>query len=515
MKKKILILSICFIMILGTVTNVSFSRDTAQNNNNIIVSDVTMKEAKNTIEGTKNNKDFSTKKIVKIKESELEGEATFVPKTYKAQAQSNNVSGEGLSLLGAYQGLTYYNQADTRWANELYTSTNNKTQTMKSSGCGPTACAMVVTASKGTILPTTMAKLFVDNGYRTKSDGTAWSAFSFTADYFGFNEYYTTANYNTAMEYLEKGYYVIASCSSGLFTTSGHFIFLTDLSNDTISVYDPYLYDKKFETPSRKPANVVVVGDNAKVSKANFKKYANAKQYFIFSNDKGSGNIKDNIPDNSTNANKTATKYVHVSEDSSLNVRSGPGTNYKIVTSLKNNEKVTVYETKDGWSRIGTNKWVSSSYLYTDKNTNVSMKNPVSNNNSTVKKPVKAKTYTRYIHVSTKLNVRKGPGTKYKKVSTLKNNAKVTVYETKSGWSRIGTNKWITSSYLYTYKSTVGKTKKIKASTLYSKKNLSGKKYKYKKNTKVKILKNISAKIDYVKVVGTNKKLYIKVSNYK
>ena len=285
-------------------------------------------------------------------------------------------------------------------------------------------------ASKGTILPTTMAKLFVDNGYRTKSDGTAWSAFSFTADYFGFNEYYTTANYNTAMEYLEKGYYVIASCSSGLFTTSGHFIFLTDLSNDTISVYNPYLYDKKFETPSRKPANVVVVGDNAKVSKANFKKYANAKQYFIFSNDKGSGNIKDNIPDNSTNANKTATKYVHVSEDSSLNVRSGPGTNYKIVTSLKNNEKVTVYETKDGWSRIGTNKWVSSSYLYTDK-------------------------------------------------------------------------------------STVGKTKKIKASTLYSKKNLSGKKYKYKKNTKVKILKNISAKIDYVKVVGTNKKLYIKVSNYK
>ncbi len=157
---------------------------------------------------------------------------------------------------------------------------------------GPTSAAMVVTASKGTILPTTMAKLFVDNGYRTKSNGTAWSAFSFTADYFGFKEFHTTANYNTAMKYLDKGYYIISACGNGLFTTSGHYIFLTSSDKNNIKLYDPYLYNNKFNTASRKKANAKVSKNTVTVSKANFKKYANVKQYFIFSNDKGSGNTK-------------------------------------------------------------------------------------------------------------------------------------------------------------------------------------------------------------------------------
>ena len=502
MKKKVLILTTCFIVTITTITGGSFSKaegNTTKNieeQDNVVVSYAVKKEAEETIEDVEKNKDFTTKEIVVISEKYMEQD----PISGSDDKKTKNIDGNGMSLLGAYQGLTYYSQADDRWADELYTSTKNKTQTMKSSGCGPTACAMVVTASKGTILPTTMAKLFVDNGYRTPNSGTSWGAFSFTADYFGFNEYYTTTDYNKAMDYLGKGYYVIASCSSGLFTTSGHFIVLTGLSGNTINIYDPYLYDKKFETASRKPANVIVDGENVKVSKTNFKKYANTKQFFIFSNDKGEGNTKD--PITSTPASgKSYIRYVHV--DTTLRVRSGPGTDYKIVASLKNNEKVTVYETKNGWSRIGTNKWASSSYLYTQKTTSTTTSKPTTTTPTNVKKPTKK--YTRYVHTSTKLNVRKGAGTKYKKVSTLKNNAKVTVYETKKGWSRIGTNKWVSSSYLYSYKSTVGKTKKIKASTLYSKKNLTGKKYKYKKNTKVKVLKNISAKIDYVKVVGTNK----------
>lgn len=513
MKKKILISVMCFIVIATTIVGESFSKEslniakTEEEKDNVVVSYAVKKEAAKTIEDVEENKDLTTKETVKISENYLEKDTT----TGTVDKKSNeNINEDGIPLLGAYQGLTYYSQADKRWANELYTSTNNKTQTMKSSGCGPTACAMVVTASKGTIIPTTVAKLFVDNGYRTPNSGTSWGAFSFTADYFGFNEYQTTTDYNKAMEYLGKGYYVVASCSSGLFTTSGHFIVLTGLSGNTINIYDPYLYDKKFETASRKPANVIVDGENVKVSKTNFKKYANTKQFFIFSNDKGDGNTKDPITDIPASG-KSYIRYVHV--DTTLRVRSGPGTDYKIVASLKNNEKVTVYETKNGWSRIGTNKWASSSYLYTQKTTSTSTSKPTTTTPTNVKKPTKK--YTRYVHTSTKLNVRKGAGTKYKKVATLKNNAKVTVYETKKGWSRIGTNKWVSSSYLYSYKSTVGKTKKIKASTLYSKKNLTGKKYKYKKNTKVKVLKNISAKVDYVKVVGTNKKLYIKVSSYK
>ncbi|TCN17222.1 SH3 domain-containing protein [Mesobacillus foraminis] len=34
-----------------------------------------------------------------------------------------------------------------------------------------------------------------------------------------------------------------------------------------------------------------------------------------------------------------------------LNVRSGPGTNYKKIGSLKKNSKVTVYSIKSGWAQ--------------------------------------------------------------------------------------------------------------------------------------------------------------------
>ena len=46
-----------------------------------------------------------------------------------------------------------------------------------------------------------------------------------------------------------------------------------------------------------------------------------------------------------------------------LNVRSGAGTGYRVVGSLKKGTQVTVYEEKNGWARIGTNQWVSSKYL--------------------------------------------------------------------------------------------------------------------------------------------------------
>ena len=98
---------------------------------------------------------------------------------------------------------------------------------------GPTAAAIVVSSSKGAILPTTMANLAVDNGYRTANNGTAWSYFSFVADFFDFDEYYTTSNFDTMLSYLSQKnsngsskYYVVASVGSGLFTSGGHYIVL-------------------------------------------------------------------------------------------------------------------------------------------------------------------------------------------------------------------------------------------------------------------------------------------------
>lgn len=344
----------------------------------IVVSKETQKEVAETKNAVENGEKIETTKLTKStpeeeKEVTDEGaEASLEPDALVEQeniAYNGTNAGQGTKLLGKWTGLTYYSQADSRWATKLYTSTNNKTQTMKSSACGPTSAAMVVSSAKGAILPTTMANLFVDNGFRTASSGTAWAAFPFVADYFGFKEYHSTSNFNTAMNYLkqkdkigESKYYIIVSCGSGLFTTGGHYIVLAGLDDGTIRVFDPYLYNGKFNTASRKVANVKVKGTSAYVSEKNFKKYSNAQNYWIYSNDKGNAEKKEEKKE----TNKPYTRYVKV--NGYLNVRKGAGTNYKVVGKLYNGDKVKVYEKKGEWRRIGTNKWVSSKYLIKKEN---------------------------------------------------------------------------------------------------------------------------------------------------
>ena len=405
-KKKILTGIVVILAVLGALASIYFPNSKINNikdetKNKLIKEIVVSEEIKSEVADTKNAVEnggqVETKEVAvaSIKEEEEVTDEGADEKLLEADGlvEQENISyngdnaGKGLNLLGKWQGLTYYSQADSRWATKLYTSTNNKTQTMKSSACGPTCSAMVVSSAKGAILPTTLASLSVDNGYRTANSGTAWAFYPFVADYFGFKEYYKTDDFNKAMAYLsEKNaigtskYYIICSCGSGLFTSSGHYIVLASLDGNIIQVMDPYLYNGKFNTASRRNANVEVKGTSAYVSKENFKKYANAKSFWIFSNDKG-------------NEQKKST-------------------------------------------------------------------------DNQVKKTTTTKT-----------------------TSTKKTKSKI--------------------------KNTVGKKKTLKKKCyLYKKKNLSGKKYTYLKNTKIKVLKNISTKIDYVKVIATGRKAYIKISNY-
>lgn len=120
--------------------------------------------------------------------------------------------------LGDYKGLTYYSQIDSRWKDKMYSSVGNSSQTIGTSGCGPTSAAMVVTACKGTITPDTMADLFVRYGYRSANSGTYWSAFRAVADEFNIG-YTETTDIQRALQLLQNNNYVVVSCGNGLFTT--------------------------------------------------------------------------------------------------------------------------------------------------------------------------------------------------------------------------------------------------------------------------------------------------------
>ena len=217
---------------------------------------------------------------------------------------------------------------------------------------GPTSAAMVVSSSKGTILPTTMANLAVDNGYRTAGNGTAWAYYPFVADYFGFSDYANTSSLDTAISYLRQGYFVVTSVGSGLFTTGGHYIVLVGIDGDTIQIYDPYLYSGKFNTASRK-GKVTVSGNTVYCSISNFRNYANYKQFWCYSNDHGTGNAYVN--------NKYGPgSYV---TNTRLNVRANTSTNSRIVTTLEEGSKQGVDYTINNWGHLLNNAgWICLDY---------------------------------------------------------------------------------------------------------------------------------------------------------
>lgn len=323
------------------------------------------------------------------------------PIAYNGDEKHQNIN------LGNYIGLTYYSQIDSRWASYPYTSINKSSQTIGTSGCGPTCASMVVTATRGTITPPEMGDLFVEHGYRSANNGTYLSAFRFVADTFNI-EYNETYKLDNAINLLNNNYYVVASCGNGLFTTGGHLILIVGVENDTLKIYDPFLYNGKFETSTRR-GKVTVSGNTVYCSISNFRKYANYTRFFAYKHDS-------NVPTNnyvpSTNTNTT----MYVKANGGLNVRSSP--NGKKVGALSNGSQVIVYETQGNWSRIGTNRWVCSDYLTNSKST-------VSSNSNT---KVNTKKYSNgsYKVNASLLNVRTGPGTNYKakKYNQLSQNAR-------------------------------------------------------------------------------------------
>lgn len=435
-----------------------------------------------------------------------EEQATIETEGFEEQGEiAYNGTSEYPSItLGSYQGLTYYSQIDGRWSSHPYTSTGNNSQTIGSSGCGPSSAAMVVTATKGTITPPEMGDLFVKYGYRSANNGTYDSAFRWVADTFDidYNETYNTDN---AINLLRNNNYVVVACGNGLFTTGGHFIVLTGIDGDTISVYDPYLYSGKFETSTRR-GKVSVSGNTTYVSVSNFKNYANPKKFFAYQH---SGNV----PTNNTKpvVTNSYTRYVKVS--SSLRVRNAP--NGSIVGSLKNGTAVTVYETSGNWSRIGTNRWVSSLYLSTGTTSSTSNA-VVSSTGKTYRLKSKSYIYTNsnltgkaYSYLAqTQIKVLSNVSSTIDYVQVVKTGRKG--YIKRSSYTTTTTNTQNVSS------SSVGQYKRLRIKTnLYSNSNLTGTKYPYLAQTQVQILKHISANVDYVKVVKTGRKAYINRNAYK
>ena len=337
---------------------------------------------------------------LEVQEVENEGFEEQGLVAYEGSEKTPNVQ------VGEYAGLTYYSQLDNRWKNQMYSSVGNSTQTIGTSGCGPTSSAMVVSSIKGNITPNEMANLYIQYGYRSANQGTYWSAFKWTADVFdiGYSECYKL---DDAVAKLKDNNYIIASCNQGLFTYGGHFIVLVGVEGDYIKVYDPYLYSGKFSTSSR-IGKAEVKGNTVYVSIENFREYANYQKFFCFKNDRTDTkeNTTTTVVTDKVESNVNTVNYqVRITANGGLNIRSGASVSYSRIGGYAKGSIVTILAESNGFGKTNLG-WIS--LAYTSRYT-------------TVAKSTTVQKYTvgTYKVNCSKLNVRTGPSTKYR-IKSLK-----------------------------------------------------------------------------------------------
>lgn len=73
-------------------------------------------------------------------------------------------------------------------------------------------------------------------------------------------------------------------------------------------------------------------------------------------------------PSDNKTGHKTYLTYIYkptakIVTASTLNVRNGKGTGFKIVGSYKKGDIINVYYVEDNWAKVDVNKWVSNDYL--------------------------------------------------------------------------------------------------------------------------------------------------------
>lgn len=195
----------------------------------------------------------------------------------------------------------YYNQADSRWANHKYTSYMHPKATLKTSGCGPTSLAMLISSITDKVIkPDVMADILKLNGYRAQ-EGTSMDSCKFVGDFYGL-EYKKVNSDDLLLNYLKNGYVAVISVSGGsVFSTGGHIIFLCGYENGKIQVHDPYLYKGKFNSYGRN-GKVTVSGNDVYISSEKWKQYAKSNIKYVFKvpadkkDGKYTGRVLVNIP---------------------------------------------------------------------------------------------------------------------------------------------------------------------------------------------------------------------------
>lgn len=145
------------------------------------------------------------------------------------------------SVQAAVEQPISFLQGDNEWGSESYSVIGSRSQTIATSGCGPTSMAMVLNYYVDESITPIQTSIFaLENNHRTRYDGTSWAYFEDMANEYDL-EFLQTASSVEALEWMntQEDPLVICSMGPGLWTSAGHFILLWDVENGVAHINDP------------------------------------------------------------------------------------------------------------------------------------------------------------------------------------------------------------------------------------------------------------------------------------
>ena len=149
-------------------------------------------------------------------------------------------------------GFPFLMQTDSRWSGTMYSAIGSSSQTIGSSGCGPTSMAMILRSYGADVTPVDTCQFALDNGFRTSNNGTAWGFFPAISAKYGLSTQANGLGVNGSAisSELDKKNPIVASMGPPTFTKGGHFIVLVGKdSSGNIIVNDPASRERSHAWP--------------------------------------------------------------------------------------------------------------------------------------------------------------------------------------------------------------------------------------------------------------------------
>ena len=147
---------------------------------------------------------------------------------------------------------------------------------------------------------------------------------------------------------------------------------------------------------------------------------------------------------NANAANGDTVLKKGVTTASCLLVRTGPGTNYRLVSGLLRGSSVEILEEKDGWYKINDG-WINAAYVKVEGST---PSTPAVTPTPTITPtPVPETKVGNATVTASLLFIRKDPSTNYSAIGMLRKGDRIEVLETSGNWMRIKDG-WVYAAYV-------------------------------------------------------------------